>query len=128
MADPANPGATRILVVDDDPDILSMLGRFLKAKGLEVTYALDGHQALAAVRDKRPDVVFLDVSMPGLSGLDVLDAIKKHDESIDVIMVTADSDDETGRRALSSGAFDYIMKPFTLDYLEKVLWWKLKMR
>ena len=124
----AAPQATRILVADDDPDILSMLGRFLKGKGFEVSYALDGHQALAAAGEKRPDIVFLDVSMPGLSGLDVLDAIKKLDAGIDVIMVTADVDDETAKRALGAGAFDYIVKPFTLEYLEKVLWWKLKMR
>ena len=124
----ADQQPTRILVADDDPDILSVLGRFLKGKGLEVSYALDGRQALAAVGEKRPDIVFLDVSMPGLSGLDVLDAIKKLDAGIDVIMVTADVDDESARRALAAGAFDYIVKPFTLDYLEKVLWWKLKMR
>jgi DNA-binding response OmpR family regulator len=119
---------TKILVVDDDPDILSMLGRFLKAKGFEVFYALDGLQALAVARRERPDVVFLDVSMPGPSGVEVLGEIKKFDEGIDVIMVTGDTEDETGRRAMAAGAFDYIIKPFTLDYLEKVLTWKLRMR
>ena len=118
---------TKVLVVDDEKIIVNLLREFLQRKNYEVITANDGTEALEKVRRESPKVVLLDINMPGMSGLDVLQRIKQHDPNMGVIMVTAMADEELGRNALASGAFDYIMKPFDLEYLEKVLWWKLQM-
>jgi two-component system response regulator AtoC len=118
---------TKVLVVDDEKIIVNLLREFLQRKSYEVITASDGAEALEKVRSESPKVVLLDINMPGMSGLDVLQNIRQSDPQVGVIMVTAMADEELGRSALSAGAFDYIMKPFDLEYLEKVLWWKLQM-
>lgn len=118
---------TKVLVVDDEKIIVNLLREFLQRKNYEVITAGDGLEALEKVRRESPKVVLLDINMPGMSGVDVLKNIKEYDPKVGVIMVTAMADEELGRSALSAGAFDYIMKPFDLEYLEKVLWWKLQM-
>lgn len=117
----------KILVVDDDPVIVSVVKRFLEKKNYTVLVAFDGVEALEKVRQEDPQVVLLDVSMPGKSGLEVLQEIKQHKASISVIMVTAITDETVGRHALTVGAFDYIIKPFDLSHLEKVLTWNLRL-
>jgi two-component system KDP operon response regulator KdpE len=117
----------KILVVDDETEIVTILQRFLQLKQYDVTTATNGTQALEKVREERPDVVLLDINMPGKTGLEVLKEIHAFDSSIGVIMVTAQTDEESGRFALSHGAFDYITKPFDFEDLEKVLWWKLQL-
>jgi DNA-binding response OmpR family regulator len=118
---------TKILVVDDEPVIVNLLKRFLEKKSFEVMTASSGFEAMTKVKEEKPKIVILDIYMPGKSGLEVLKEIKEHDKDTGVIMVTAVTDEATGRNALDMGAFDYIIKPFDLDYLEKVLWWKLKL-
>jgi two-component system response regulator DctR len=117
----------KILIVDDEAEIVSILQRFLQLKQYEVTTACNGTEAIEKVREKRPDVVLLDINMPGKTGLEVLAEIHALDPGIGVIMVTAQTDEESGRFALNNGAFDYITKPFEFEYLEKVLWWKLQL-
>ena len=117
----------RVLVVDDDDVIRRLLKGFLEKKGYEVVLAVDGNDALDKVRTERPTVVLLDITMPQKSGFEVLKEIKRSDAGIGVIMVTAHADDAIGREALALGAFDYVSKPFDLEYLEKVLWWRLQL-
>ncbi|MBI4455119.1 MAG: response regulator [Acidobacteria bacterium] len=117
---------SKVLVVDDDPAIVDMLKKFLMEKDYEVITAYNGFDALEKVSQHHPKVVLLDIYMPGKSGLAVLKEIRDCDKDIGVIMVTGVSDEAVGRQALSSGAFDYIIKPFDLNYLEEVLWWKLQ--
>lgn len=119
---------TKILVIDDDQAILGFLKNFLVRRGMEVTTATSGDEALSRIGQDQPGVILLDVRLPGMGGLEVLHRIKQIDRRIDVIMITGFSDEEVGRQAMAMGAFDYILKPFDLDYLERVLWWKLKMR
>lgn len=115
----------RILVVDDEPDAVELLQEFLTSKGYEVLTASNGEEALRKVKEERPHLILLDVRMPGMSGLDVLRQVRQFDREIGVIMVTAVNEEETGRESLRLGAFDYIVKPLNLEYLERSLWYKV---
>ena len=115
----------RILVVDDEAQIVRLLQKYFASKGYEVHTAGSGPEAIDRVIDVRPDVVLLDILMPGMGGLDALKEIKKIDPKIGVIMVTAVIDEELAKRALELGADDYITKPIDFDYLETCVMVKL---
>jgi len=115
----------RVLVVDDEPDAVELLEEFLTSKGYEVVTASNGEEALRKVKEERPHLILLDVRMPGMNGLDVLRQVRQFDQEVGVIMVTAVNEEETGREALKLGAFDYIVKPLNLEYLERSLWYKV---
>lgn len=117
---------TKVLIVDDEPVIVNLLQKFLTQKGYQTITASSGEEALKRVREDSPSLVLLDVYMPGKTGIEVLREIKQLQPDLGVIMVTAASDEGIGRKALELGAFDYVSKPFDLEYLEKVLWWKVK--
>jgi DNA-binding response OmpR family regulator len=115
----------RILVVDDEPSAIELLTEFLTAKNHTVISAANGEDALRKVKEERPHLIFLDILMPKMNGLDVLKKIREIDKEVGVIMVTAIHEEETGRQALKLGAFDFITKPIDLAYLEKSLWHKI---
>ena len=115
----------KVLVVDDEPEAVELLVEFLSSKGYEVLTATSGEEALRRVREDRPHLVLLDVQMPKMSGLDVLRRIREIDAEMGVIMVTAVNEEDVGRQALELGAFDYIVKPLDLKYLERSLWYKI---
>jgi two-component system, NtrC family, response regulator AtoC len=115
----------RILVVDDEPSAVELLTEFLTGKNHTVIGAVNGEEALRKVKEERPHLIFLDVMMPKMSGLEVLKKIREIDKEVGVIMVTAVHEEETGRQALKLGAFDFITKPIDLAYLETSLWHKL---
>jgi len=112
---------TRILVVDDEHLIRWSLEQNLKKQGYEVVTAGNGEDALRIVREEQPDLVLLDIQLPGISGLEVLEKIKETDEEIIVIMVTAHGTLETAVHAMRLGAYDYINKPFNLDEVAIVI-------
>src|SRR5436190_3834568 len=106
-----------VLVVDDDAPILRMLQRTLAAEGYEVTTAGDGGAALAAVERAVPDVLVLDVAMPGLDGLAVCRRLRAKGLAVPVLMLTA-RDSVTDRvDGLDAGADDYLVKPFAPEEL-----------
>jgi len=107
----------KILIVDDEPDFCDALRDFLRSKGFEVAIALSGEEALPAYMQEKPDVVLLDIQMPGMDGLETLQELKVLDQGANVIMVTAIEDDEIVMRAMAEGALDYIIKPVDLYYL-----------
>ncbi|HEX5814286.1 MAG TPA: response regulator [Methylomirabilota bacterium] len=107
----------RILVVDDEPMLVDLVVEHLRDSHYEVETATNGRQALAAVARQRPDVVLLDITMPGLSGIDVLKEIVKTDPSITVIMVSGNTDVAVTAEAIRNGAFSYVPKPFDFRYL-----------
>ncbi len=109
----------KILIVDDEESIVRMLKRFLLIKGFEVFEAFDGPQAIDIYKKKKPDIVLLDIALPGKNGLEVLEALKSCDADVSVIMVTGNEDAELGRRCLKNGAADYISKPINLAVLER---------
>jgi len=104
-----------VLVVDDNEDIVAIVSRILLDRGYEVRIARDGPGALESVRQQRPDVVLLDMMMPGMDGMQVLDHLKRNpgSGSIPVVMVTAKSEDRDVLAGYESGADYYITKPFT---------------
>ncbi len=115
----------RVLIVDDEPDAVELLQEFLSAKGYDILTASNGEDALRLVKTERPHLILLDVRMPKMDGLEVLRQVREIDQEVGVIMVTADNEEETGRQAMKLGAFDYIVKPLDLDYLERSLWYKI---
>ncbi len=107
----------KVLIVDDEPDFCDALRDFLRSRGFEVAIALSGEEALRAYMQEKPDVVLLDIQMPGMDGLETLRELKALDQGANVIIVTAFGDDETIMRAMAEGALDYITKPVDHDYL-----------
>src|SRR5438093_454514 len=110
----------RILVVDDEPLIIEVLSEHFKPT-YDIETALNGTDALTAVLRGRPDVVLLDINMPRMNGVEVLKDIKKIDESIPVIMVTANEQIALAADALKTGAFGYVPKPFDFRYLDHMI-------
>ncbi len=103
----------RVLVVDDDTLMREVLKALLRDEGFEVAgEARDGQSALSMLERSQPDLVCLDVNMPGMSGLDVLKHIRSNYPDIRVVMITGDSTMGTVREAVGYGAMGYIIKPF----------------
>ncbi|MEN8258164.1 MAG: sigma-54 dependent transcriptional regulator [Thermodesulfobacteriota bacterium] len=111
----------RILVVEDDEFIGSMLVRALKNAGYEVRYESTTEDILAKISGWAPDVAMLDNNLPGMTGLEILDEIKKQNMSSQVVMLTADDTVETSVKAMKLGASDYLVKPFNMDEVVLVL-------
>jgi len=107
----------KILIVDDDPQILRLLERFLQAKGREILTAGDGEEALKICGKEAPDLVILDIIMPGMDGWEVLTRLRETSD-IPVIMLTAKDSPGDTARGLLLGADDYISKPFDLGEVE----------
>src|SRR5690349_20841102 len=101
----------RVLVVDDDAALAEMLGIVLRGEGFEPTFVSDGDKALDAFRDTRPDLVLLDLMLPGMDGIDVCRQIRA-ESGVPIVMLTAKSDTVDVVLGLESGADDYIVKPF----------------
>ncbi|MGK2943390.1 MAG: sigma-54-dependent transcriptional regulator [Desulfuromonadales bacterium] len=112
---------TRILVVDDEHLIRWSLEQSLKKQGYEVTTAASGEDALRLVQEDAPELMLLDIQLPGMNGLEVLERVKEIDSEILVIMVTALGVLETAVKAMRLGAYDYINKPFNLDELSIIV-------
>jgi two-component system response regulator MprA len=108
---------TRVLVVDDDPKILSLLRRGLSFAGYTVGTAVDGEAALVAARDRPPDVVVLDVMLPGVDGLEVCRRLRLGDAALPILMLTARDRIPDRVAGLDAGADDYLVKPFDFDEL-----------
>ena len=102
----------RVLVVDDEPHIRTVLRGYLQADGFEVAEATDGAAALAAMREQPPDLVLLDVMMPGIDGLEVLRQLRTFSD-VYVILVTARAEEVDKLVGLGVGADDYVTKPFS---------------
>ena len=105
------PMKGRVLVVDDDVALAEMLGIVLRGEGFEPTFCTDGAAAVQAFRDARPDLVLLDIMLPGMDGVDVCKAIRA-ESGVPIVMLTAKIDTVDVVVGLESGADDYVVKPF----------------
>ncbi len=103
---------TRVLVVDDLADARWVLTNLLRIEGMASVEAASGEAALHSIRNDPPDLVLLDVGLPGMDGFEVLARIKAHDKAIPVVMITANGNTLDAVRAIRNGAFDYLAKPF----------------
>src|SRR5882757_3610074 len=115
--------AASILVVDDAPEIVAMLTTRLGHRGYKVSTASDGHRALELARREKPDIVLLDVMMPGKSGWEVARALKQDPvtQDIKIVMVTAIGEQVNEITSPLYGADAYIDKPFEFEKLERVI-------
>lgn len=107
----------RILVIDDEKRLCTLLKTALESPQLAVATANTGESALAAFELEKFDIVISDIKMPGLSGLDVLEHIKKTSPETEVLLMTAYAETQTAVQAMKMGAFDYLIKPFEMDEL-----------
>lgn len=110
-----------ILIVDDEAPQRRLFGEFLVSRGYRVAEAASGEEALAQVRSFRPDLVLLDVRLPGTSGIDVLAEIHRLDAQLPVLLITAFADLRQAVAAIKTGAVDYLAKPVDLEELEAAI-------
>jgi len=108
---------TKVLLVDDEKEFASALAERLQLRNYEVKSASNALEALGIVNSFLPDVVLLDLKIPGMDGIETLKAIKKFDSSIEVIMLTGHGDTRSVEEGMKSGAFEYIMKPVDIGEL-----------
>ena len=111
----------RVLVVDDDSDIGELMRDALSRWGYDVTLAANGREAVALISHQIFDAALVDIWMPEMDGLQVLDEIKRHDPALEVVMMTGNPMVETAVQALKSGAYDYLIKPLNLDELAHLM-------
>lgn len=110
----------RILIVEDDWRVSALLADSLETEHA-VTVVSDADGAFASVARQRPDVVLLDVNLPGVSGLQVLKELRARDPRLPVIMITGTSDEVAITTALMRGAFAYVPKPFNIEYVKHLV-------
>ena len=115
----------KLLVVDDEIAICDILKHFFVHQGYQVAMATSGEEALVVAATERPQLMLMDMKMPGLSGMEVLKQLRARQDPVKVVIVSSASDDQTIAEARALGAVDYIIKPFHLDYLEQVVLKKL---
>jgi len=109
--------AFKVLFVDDEVDYLDTLVKRMRKRGLDVQGVSSGAEALAALDHQTPDVVVLDVRMPGMDGIEILRRIKQQHPLVEVLMLTGHACLEAAREGMQLGAFDYLMKPINIDEL-----------
>lgn len=114
MPSPSDNGARRVLVVDDEPTIVEIVGRYLERAGYEAAGAADGFEALEAVAAQRPDLVVLDLMLPGIDGIEVMRRLRElSGPPLAVILLTARGEESDRLVGLRQGADDYVVKPFS---------------
>lgn len=115
----SSPG--RVLVVEDEPELVDLTRMVLEIGGYEIESVLTGEEALRAIEESEPDVVLLDIRLPGISGWDVLEALAEQGRHIRVIPVSAHTSQSSFERALRMGCPAYVTKPFRTDHLLDVV-------
>ena|SRR6516162_5063124 len=113
--------AAKILVVDDNPQIVDIVGTYLRQEGYGVLGALTSDEGLKLAILSRPELVLLDIGLPGMNGIDLLKRLRSITPTAKAIMVTGNTDPVLARRALELGALAYVDKPFDFDYLKRVV-------
>ena len=108
----------KLLVIDDDKDTCEFLKDFFESRKCAVLTAHSGEDGLRTMKEKKPDIILLDIKMKGMNGLEVLKEVKNFDKNIKVIIITVASDEETRQKAEQYGADDFIKKPLNTEYLE----------
>jgi two-component system, NtrC family, response regulator AtoC len=109
----------RVLLVDNDPGMLSALEGLFAARGDEPVLARDAAQALAQL--DRVDLVISDFAMPGMDGLELLRRVRERDEALPVVLLTGQGSERVAVRAIRSGAYEYVPKPFDADELTAIV-------
>ncbi|MBD3379777.1 MAG: response regulator [Candidatus Omnitrophica bacterium] len=111
----------KILVIDDEAEICSMLNDFLTKEGYDVVTTTSAMDGIDKVVTEKPQVICLDIRMPEMNGIEVMEQIRRIDKEVTILMATAVMDDAISAEAAKLGAYDYVIKPFDLNYLKKIL-------
>ncbi len=111
----------RILLVDDESEFVDTLAERLHLRGYHAETANDGETALHSIENDCPDLVVLDLKMPGLSGMEVLKEIRKNSKPVPVILLTGHGSTKEGIEGMRQGAYDYLIKPIDIDELIQVI-------
>ncbi len=111
----------KILIVDDKPSNVKILGQELADRGYAIETATDGREALRKVESTRPDLIILDFMMPQMSGLEVLKELRKGENDTPVVMITAYGTIDRAVEAIKEGAYDFITRPFEPDHIVLVV-------
>jgi DNA-binding response OmpR family regulator len=111
----------RVVIIDDDKGVLDVLGEAVTAFGYRAFPAKNAVQGLREVRERRPHVVLLDLTMPGLDGHTVFEHLTSSPAPPSIVIVSGNSDERDARALLQRGAFDYITKPVDLSHLQSVI-------
>ena len=117
MAEPRG----KILVVDDEFNVAQMLAEYLTEQGYQVATAHGGIEALTKIDLERPQVILLDIRMPGMDGVEVLRRIRSFDTQVGILMISANDDVELAKQTIAMGAFDYTLKPVDFAYLSRAV-------
>jgi len=107
----------RVLIVDDEEELVTTIAERLQIRGIQAETATDGETALKMIGENPPQVVVLDVMMPGIGGIEILQRMKSQNLQIPVILLTGYGSTEQGMEGMREGAFDYLMKPCDLNNL-----------
>lgn len=111
----------KILIIDDEDVICKGCKQTLEKDGYEVDYAQNGIVGLAKLHDETYDIVLIDLMMPQIKGMDVLESIRKYDQNIIKIIITGYATEEVITKALDKGAYDYLAKPFSANELRDII-------
>jgi len=107
----------KILLVDDEHEFITTLAERLELRDINTRVVFDGESALLAVAEEEPQVMILDVLMPGIKGLEVLERVKRTNPAVQVLLLTGHGSTRDGIEGMRLGAFDYMMKPLNIDTL-----------
>jgi len=107
----------KALLVDDEEDLVSTLVERLGYRGIEAEYALDGYSALAILQEKKFDVIVLDLKLPGMDGIEILEQIKQLDPHVPVLLITGHGSPVEENQEKPENAYDYLIKPINLETL-----------
>src|SRR6266571_764956 len=111
----------KILVADDEESMRWVLSKALKRKGLAVDLARDGNEALRLIQSTSYDLAIIDIKMPGISGLELLDKVRELKSDLLVVIMTAEASMKNAVEAMKRGAYDYLTKPFDLDVIDAII-------
>jgi|ERR671918_1792363 two-component system nitrogen regulation response regulator NtrX len=115
------PSLGRVLVVDDEPHVGALVRDVLTELGYAVKHVIGGAEALELVPVFEPNVVLLDLTMPGMSGVEVLERLRRDHPRLPVVIISGNQDVDIARRTLGNGAFDYIQKPFDIAVMARIV-------
>jgi two-component system, response regulator, stage 0 sporulation protein F len=118
---PTQKREEKILIVDDEDGVRGLLVEYFRRKGFNVLEAPSGEKAIEIVKNEKPAVMLLDITMPGMDGLVTLKKIREFDKEIGVVMATALQDETIAQEAARLGSYSYVLKPFDLQYLDLVV-------
>lgn len=117
-----------VLIVDDDDAVRHLLAAFLKERGYRANTAESGESAIAWLSHHHPDMMLLDIRIPGISGIEVLEHTRRTHPDLPVIVISGYADEDLAREALEMGAYDFFLRPFDLGTVETRLSTKLDLQ